>query len=125
MSQMGQHSKKRGCGVFLYALLGLGLAALLLLSGCGSDTHKSAPEVDCNLTAASGQPKICTTPRTVRIIQNPEGFRNIVVACDDFGTGLYVTSRGDIVATPVGSDIALYPHDPSCPQPKTTPSPPQ
>lgn len=123
MSHMTGRHRRGGCGLYLLGLF-VAILATVLLSGCGSDTHKSAPEVDCKATQAAGQPKTCTTPKTIRVIQNPEGFRNVLISCDEFGTGLYVTSRGEL-SSPVASDIAIYPHDPSCPQPKTSPSAPQ
>lgn len=81
----------------------------VLLAGC-SNSHSSSPDVDCAAKDGNGVPT-CVYGTNVKVVQNPSGFRNVLIEC--FGTtGFYITSRGDIAATP--SDLEIYPNDPRC-----------
>lgn len=81
-----------------------GVAALALLMGCAA-THESAEEVDCTTQCFDGT--------NTRVIRNPAGFRNVLMTCDGT-TGLYVTSRGNDLSTPVASDLVVIINDPRC-----------
>ena len=82
--------------------LALGLIVVGLAS-C-SATKAAAPEP----TGANIRPGTHT-----RVIQMPNGFRNIAATCDGT-TGVYVTSRGVAEADPQPSSVAVLPNDPAC-----------
>lgn len=68
-------------------LIGAGAIAVAigsLLIGCGNDSQQDAPEPT---------PDNIINGTNTRVIQMPEGFRNLAVTCDGT-TALYVTSRG-------------------------------
>jgi hypothetical protein len=48
-----------------------------------------------------------------RVIQMPNGFRNVAATCQG-STGVYVTSRGVAEADPQPSGIAVLANDPAC-----------
>jgi hypothetical protein len=77
--------------------LGLGVA------GCGASTKDAPMPSDGKI-----QPGVNT-----RIIQAPDGFRNIMVTCSGT-TGIYVTSKGRDDASGVPSALAVLANDPTC-----------
>lgn len=87
-----------------YILTGAGaVAALLLLTGCPA-TKVDAPEP----TGDHIKPGTHT-----RVIQMPNGFRNIAATCEGT-TGIYVTSRGVDETAPQASGVDVVPNDPAC-----------
>lgn len=87
----------------------LAVTAALALTGCGlgGESQKSAPD------------PVGITPAVSRVIQMPDGFRNVAWSCNG-KVGIYVTSRGvykvgsaDYTALP--SSIAVVNPDPNCP----------
>ncbi len=79
------------------------VGASLLLTGCPA-TKGDAPEP----TGDHIKPGTHT-----RVIQMPNGFRNIAATCEGT-TGIYVTSRGVAETDPQPSSVALLPNDPAC-----------
>lgn len=75
----------------------------LLLTGCPA-TKGDAPEP----TGDNIKPGTHT-----RVIQMPNGFRNIAATCEG-RTGIYVTSRGIDESAAQPSSVALLPNDPAC-----------
>jgi hypothetical protein len=82
---------------------GLVVAALLSLASCGASTKDAPMPSDGAI-----QPGVNT-----RIIQAPDGFRNIMVTCSGT-TGVYVTSKGRDDTSGVPSAIAVLANDPTC-----------
>jgi hypothetical protein len=87
---------KLGAVVAIFAL-GFGLASC-------SATKQDAPEP----TGDNVKPGTHT-----RVIQMPNGFRNIAATCEGT-TGIYVTSRGIAETDPQPSSVALLANDPAC-----------
>jgi hypothetical protein len=88
------------------------LVTTLVLVGCGNSNQQSATEVKCEV------PGNCIDLRNAKILQEPDGFRNIAFGCWD-STGVYVTSRGAYQngnkdATPLPSDVSIVLSDPHC-----------
>lgn len=86
-----------------------GIAASFLVSGCGSDTKKDAPEPS---------PDNIIDGTNTQVIKMPDGFRNIAFTC--YGpNGIYATSRGanqngnkDFI--PLASTVAVVVNDSHC-----------
>lgn len=79
---------------------GLGLVAVVALSGCG--THTSAPDpTGANTHAGNRQ----------AVIQEPYGFRNVAFSCNG-PDGIYVTSAGASDTLPSGVSVVV--NDPAC-----------
>jgi hypothetical protein len=78
-------------------------ALIAVLTGC-SATKGDAPEP----TGDKIKPGVNT-----RVIQMPDGFRNIAATCEG-ATGIYVTSRGDTGVDPQPSGVAVVLNDPAC-----------
>lgn len=83
----------------------LAAVGLLTLTGCGSETKKSAPD------PAPGHTMQLTQVRT---IQQPNGFRNIIFGCMGH-KGVYTSSRGgDFTNNTTTSSITVVKDDPDC-----------
>jgi len=87
---------KLGIAVGVFAI-GFGVAS------CGASTQDAPMPSNAKI-----QPGTNT-----RVIQAPDGFRNIMVTCSGT-TGVYVTSKGREDTNGVGSAIAVLANDPSC-----------
>lgn len=83
------------------------LAAVVLviagLAACSS-THQDAPDP---------VPGNVVNPSNIRVIQEPDGFRNVAVGCDGPNM-VYVTSRGCDACTPTASSVYVVANDPRC-----------
>jgi hypothetical protein len=77
-------------------------ASFVLLVGC-SAAHTDAPDpAPANINAGTHQ----------KIIQEPDGFRNVAFSCNGT-TGIYVTSRG-VSSDIITSGISTVANDPAC-----------
>ena len=79
------------------------MAGVLALAAACSSAHQDAPDP----TAANTHPGT-----NERVIQEPDGFRNVVFSCNGT-TGVYVTSRG-VSSDVITSGIAVEANDPAC-----------
>lgn len=83
------------------------LVALLVVfgvTGCAGEKLDSGPDPKSDQIIQ---------PTRVRVVQMPDNFRNVAMACDG-PMGIYVTSRGCETCTIVGSALVVIPNDPRC-----------
>jgi hypothetical protein len=84
------------------AVIGAVILTFGVVAACGASGHGNA-EVEPGGVDNS----------KARIIQMPDGFRNVAAKCDG-STMVYSGSRGE-TSDKVGSGIAVVPNDPRCP----------
>jgi len=93
------------------AILGL-FATVGVMAACGNSNQQSAATVKCEV------PDNCINLRNAKIIQEPDGFRNVSFGCWDT-SGVYVTSRGVYQvggenAPALPSTVVIVVDDPHC-----------
>lgn len=74
-------------------------------SASACSTHQDAP------APAAHCPEICDGTH-IRVTNMPDGYRNVVSACDQYGNMLFVTSAGSDDTRPSG--IFVVPNDLHC-----------
>ena len=93
----------------ILAVMMVGVALVIVLSGCSPDSKGDAPEPT---------PDSIVNGTSTQVIRMPDGFRNVAVTC--YGTnGVYVTSRGTFQTgskdfVPLASGLFVVPNDPHC-----------
>jgi len=82
--------------------IAIAAASFVLITGC-SAAHTDAPDpAPANINSGTHQ----------KIIQEPDGFRNVAFSCNGT-TGIYVTSRG-VSSDIITSGISTVANDTAC-----------